>query len=232
MVRCPMIKAGIRESWRWEDTWRDVAAVCFAGKALGGTLPSAAEALGPPGHRAAWMRQVHSSAVMGASGGENGPADGLWTDRGDLLLTVFTADCVPVLMAAADGRIGAAHAGWRGVAADVVGETLARFESPPEVAWVGPCISGDVYEVSEEVAAQVVAASGPDVARPGSRGRPHLDLAAAVEIQLRRRGVAEVRRVPGCTFAGDDRLWSYRRDGSAAGRNLSLIWRLPSAAGP
>jgi YfiH family protein len=128
--------------------------------------------------------------------------------------------------------IAAVHAGWRGTVAGVVAAAVAELrrvagpgadEAPP-VAWIGPAIGACCYEVGPDVAAQVVAASGEEVATPGPAGKPHVDVARAVELQLRRAGIADVRRFGPCTRCEPELLWSYRRDGAKAGRNIAYVW--------
>ncbi len=138
---------------------------------------------------------------------------------------MVTADCVPVLLAG-EGRIAAAHAGWRGIAAGIVGAVVDRLAVAPARlhAWIGPSIGRCCYEVGDDVAARVAEASDPAVVLLGSRYRPHLDLGAAVESQLKAAGVARVSAVRHCTRCDPERLWSYRREGPAAGRNVSFVW--------
>lgn len=191
------------------------------------------------GPRVAWAEQIHSARVLEAhpvpGGGSWGEGDALVTDRAGLALSVVTADCVPVLLASCDpgGPIAALHAGWRGIAAGIVARVLERLEArlevpaPSLVAWIGPAIGPCCYEVGEDVAERVVRVSTEDVVRrppePG-RGRPHLDLGGAVRLQLVAAGVGGVRSVERCTRCHPGELWSYRRDGEAAGRNLSFVW--------
>lgn len=212
-----------RDSRRERSTSKEVH-VAFFGRGVPsgkGTL----EALLPPGVRPLWLQQIHSARVIRAEGdGFCGDGDALISARPMTAPAVVTADCVPVLLAS-EGEVAAIHAGWRGVAQNIVDAALDSLVETPTVAWIGPCIGGDVYEVSPEVADQVTSASDESVQTMGPRGRPHLDLRAAVTIQLRRRGVVEVRQVPGCTFSEQNKLWSYRRQGKDAGRNVSLIWR-------
>jgi YfiH family protein len=139
-----------------------------------------------------------------------------------------TADCVPVLLGGGS-RIAAVHAGWRGIAAGIVGAALTRLGVPGRelIAWLGPAIGACCYEVGDEVAREVAAASGSAVVADGPRGRPHLDLAAAVAAQLRRGGVEQLRTVDRCTRCDDGRLWSYRREGPEAGRNVAFVWLRP-----
>ncbi|HEV8630236.1 MAG TPA: polyphenol oxidase family protein [Thermoanaerobaculia bacterium] len=186
----------------------------------------AVEAAAPP---VAALRQVHSASLVEAeTAGFHGRGDALWTARDGLALSVITADCVPVLLAAGTELL-AVHAGWRGIVAGVVPAALARLSAAGTAAgvtaWIGPAIGPCCYEVGEEVAAQVSAAAGVDVATPGPRGKPHLDLKRAVEAQLRRGGVPDVRLLGPCTRCTGELLWSYRREGEKAGRNIAFIWR-------
>lgn len=195
----------------------------FAGKGGPAELEAALRAQLPAGREPAWLRQVHSARVLEACTGESGEGDGLLTSARHLAPAVVTADCVPVLLASEEG-LGAVHAGWRGIAAGVVGAALERFRGEV-VAWIGPAIGPCCYEVGPEVAEEVAAASEPAVVAAGSGARPHLDLPAAVTAQLRAGGVGEIRHVERCTRCCEEILWSYRREGRRAGRNLALIWR-------
>lgn len=211
-------------AWQETDSWGDVQ-VLFAGKGWPREREPAGRALLPAAVDVAWLDQIHSAETHVVEGpGCGGSGDALVSNRRGLALSVVTADCVPVLLAG-ERRIAAVHAGWRGVAAEVVGAAVERFESPPRVAWIGPAISGAVYEVSGEVARQVAAVSSEEVVLPGRGERPHVDLVRAVEIQLRRWPGIEIRAIGHCTLSRRDILWSYRRDGAAAGRNHALIWR-------
>ncbi|MEO8276141.1 MAG: polyphenol oxidase family protein [Thermoanaerobaculia bacterium] len=212
----------------WEDR-TTAAEVRFLGRSAAG---SSAEAgvrawIGESRH-VARMHQVHGATVLDARPGDCDEADALMTDQPELALTVVTADCVPILLASAS-RIAAVHAGWRGFVGGVVAAALDRFTDRSEVvAWIGPAIGPCCYEVGEDVALPVVARSSPAVRSIGERGRPHLDLGLAAEIELLRAGVSEVRRLTICTACHPQLLESYRRgkrEGRPAGRNLSFIWR-------
>jgi hypothetical protein len=177
-------------------------------------------------------KQVHSDRVLVAREGFCGEGDALWTDEAGLALSVITADCVPVLLAAGGGgRIAAVHAGWRGIEAGVVERALGALAAPPEevTAWIGPAIGACCYEVGEDIAERVAAASDTSVVAPGDRmpgGRPHVDLAGAVRHQLVRAGLPEPRIVVRCTRCDVAGLWSYRREGRGAGRNVAFIWKV------
>lgn len=171
------------------------------------------------------MRQVHGAVaeVVGAAGGTP-VCDGVTTSEPGVALLVRVADCVPVLLADPEaGVIGAAHAGRLGVVSGIVPATIAamRAEGARQlVAWVGPHICGRCYEVpaemSEEVSTQV-----PQARSTTSWGTPALDLGAAVTAQLVAAG-AEVVDASRCTREHDD-LYSFRRDGTGAGRLAGLI---------
>ncbi len=212
------------------------ARVCFAGRGPDLDLAVAVRALASPGFEPAWVRQVHSAVVCEAVAGLSGTADALMAPapsdrrkaRSLLALTVVTADCVPVLLAGGAGELAAIHAGWRGIAGGIVPATVERLGSPAgeATAWVGPAIGRCCYEVGAEVAAEVIAGvrvTVPDrVIHVDPAGRPHLDLRAAVEMQLAASGVRRIHQIEHCTRC-DPQLWSFRREGHRAGRNLAFI---------
>ena len=207
----------------WTDRLERIE-VRFVGRGPGDRMAAAAAAGAP--RDIAWCRQIHSARVLPAAAGGCGEGDALVTPRPDLALSVVTADCVPVLLAG-DGELASIHAGWRGIAAGIVAATLERLATPAGglTAWLGPAIGPCCYEVGEEVAERVGAASDGAVLRPGRGPRPHLDLHAAVASQLRYAGLERLHRVPDCTRCSSGTLWSYRREGPGAGRNLAFIWR-------
>jgi len=217
--------------WTWTGEARG-AAVAFSGRGPAGGRDSRAEVLARLTGRqrpVAWARQVHSARVLPARPGECGEGDAL-VCGGDghgegLVLSIVTADCVPVLLAGPAG-IAAAHAGWRGIAAGVVGATVAAMAGDPSsfAAWIGPAIGSCCYETGPDVADQVAAASHPAVVIPGPAGRPHLDLQQAVRRQLQAAGLRQIEVLPLCTRCETPILHSYRRDGKAAGRNHAFIW--------
>ena len=153
-------------------------------------------------------------------------ADALVSTRPGRAVAVRTADCVPLLLADASGRVAAAvHAGWRGTAAGIAAAVVAHLERVHGVsaerlrAAIGPSIRVESFEVGEEVAAAF-----PDWAVRRDLGpRPHVDLVEANRRALRAAGVPVVDVVGGDTFAEPGRYFSYRRDGPAAGRHLSFV---------
>lgn len=183
------------------------------------------------GHRFARVHQVHGAEVLEvdepgpAPGGDVPTADALVTTRRGLGLMIRVADCVPVLLAAPDqGVIAAVHAGRQGMVLNVVDRCVAHMRQRGAsriVAWVGPHVCGDCYEVPDEMRADVVA-TVPEAWAETRRGTPSLDLGAGVRAQLARNQV-EVVMTGGCTRE-DPGLHSYRRDGAAAGRLAGLVW--------
>ncbi|MET0280195.1 MAG: peptidoglycan editing factor PgeF [Steroidobacteraceae bacterium] len=189
-----------------------------------------------------WLQQVHGVAVADldtASGGVP-VADASVTAEPGTVCAVLTADCLPVLLAAADGSaVAAAHAGWRGLAAGVLENTVAalRARVPPDVAlhaWFGPAIGPLRFEVGDEVLAAFVAqdAAGGSAFTRGAGDRWHADLYELARQRLAGAGVTAVSGGGACTYDEEERYFSHRRDvqhrgQGATGRMASLIWLQP-----
>lgn len=229
--RPPFLQGPTREgeTWVWKASLGDVE-VRFTGRGPASERSGEREAvlrrIEPEAPPLAWAKQIHSAVALPARPGPCGEGDALFTDEPGLVLSVITADCVPVLVAGPEG-LAAIHAGWRGIVGGVIPAALEKMKGAPGdwTAWVGPTIGACCYEVGEDVAEQVVAASGPEVAIPGPAGKPHLDLPGAARLQLERTGVGQVVVLPRCTRCDEEKLWSYRREGKAAGRDIGFIWR-------
>jgi len=178
---------------------------------------SIAETLGIPDSWA-YVDQVHGAEVLFVeAGGNHGPADGLITGKRLLPLAIGTADCVPVAFVSPTA-VAIVHAGWRGVAAGVVGRALASMEKhgPVSDVVIGPHIGSCCYEVGPEVV-QAVGGYG----RKTTYGTPSIDLGSAIEAQVDDK--ASVRSVSACTKC-DERFASHRRDGTKI-RQVSVAWR-------
>lgn len=177
-----------------------------------------------------WLSQVHGTQVCLPSR----PlvcADACFDDRPGQVCAVLTADCLPVLFCNFAGtRIAAAHAGWRGLLAGVLEQTVAAFDTPPDqlMAWFGPAIGPGAFEVGDEVRRDFVA----DAATSASHFRPHgeghwlADLYGLARDRLARVGIEQVSGGDLCTFSDPARFFSYRRDG-VTGRMATLIWLTP-----
>lgn len=141
---------------------------------------------------------------------------------------VMTADCLPVLFCDEDGtQVAAAHAGWRGLCDGVLEATLAHFASPAKVlAWLGPAIGPQHFEVGAEVRAAFVAkqaaAESCFVPTP-TAGKYLADIYQLARLRLQAAGVQAIYGGNTCTYANPQQFFSYRRDGQT-GRQASLIW--------
>lgn len=178
-----------------------------------------------------WLQQVHGTevcVVRDAAGLEESIADAAITRECGQPLVILTADCLPVLLCSDDGSaIGAAHAGWRGLAAGVIERTVAAMAAPAGhlQAWLGPCIGLASYEVGEEVRAAFVD-TDPGAAAcfvPTRPGHWRCHLAALARRRLAALGVTRIGGGDFDTFT-DTRFYSYRRDGARSGRFASVIW--------
>jgi YfiH family protein len=197
--------------------------------------------LTPSAHALLWGDQVHGRAIASVASEPDsrlrgvssvGRCDGLICGEAGIAIAVWTADCVPVLLWGGS-VVAAVHAGWRGVAADIVGAAVGRFQSEYGVhaaeirAALGPAISGACYPVGDEVIAALRELGVPEESwREGC----HVDLRALLTARLGQLGLppTAVDTVGGCTVSSP-RLASFRRDGAAAGRQWSMIYR-PSEA--
>jgi YfiH family protein len=177
-----------------------------------------------------WLTQVHGISVADLDAvGRYGPADAAVTGQVGKVCAILTADCLPVVFATDSGdRVAAAHAGWRGLAAGVIAATVSALGASPEhlLAWLGPAIGPNHFEVGEEVReAMLKADSGASEAfKLGSRGRFMADLGLLARRQLKNLGVERVYGGGECTYAHPERYFSHRRDG-VTGRQATLIWR-------
>ncbi|GIX21584.1 MAG: laccase domain protein [Gammaproteobacteria bacterium] len=187
------------------------------------------EALALPGEPA-WLEQVHGATVLDLDRDPAPPrrADAAFTRRPGVVCVVLTADCLPVLLCRRDaGAVAAVHAGWRGLAAGVIEAAVAALDAPPEtlLAWLGPAIGADHYEVDTPVYRAVGA--GPWFT-PTRTGHWRLDLYAAARARLAALGVTAVWGGGHCTWRDADRFFSHRREGGV-GRMASLVWIDPEA---
>lgn len=180
----------------------------------------------------AWLNQVHGVAVADLDAGVPASpptADASITSRAGAPCVVMVADCLPLLFTTRDGsRVGAAHAGWRGLASGVIEQTVKALGSPGAElrVWLGPCISRENFEVGEEVREEFVRrdACASAYFDRNARGRWQADLVGLARRRLDLLGVADVSGGGWCTFADGERFYSHRRDGKG-GRLAALIWR-------
>jgi YfiH family protein len=177
-----------------------------------------------------WLAQVHGVAVADLDGaGSQGPADAAITRRVGKVCAILTADCLPIVFTTDTGDgVGAAHAGWRGLAAGVIGATVRAMAAQPErlIAWLGPAIGPEHFEVGAEVRDAFLKGDpgARDAFEANARGRFQADLAMLARRQLEDLGVNRIYGGGECTYARADRYFSHRRDG-VTGRQATLVWR-------
>jgi polyphenol oxidase len=176
-----------------------------------------------------WLNQVHGATVVEAGPHEPVPkADASFARFAGQACAVLTADCLPVVFCDSDGtRVAAAHAGWRGLAGGVLDSALRGLGVAPDrvLAWLGPAIEQDAYEVGPEVREQFLARSADNehAFKQNARGRWQADLYDLARLELARLGVTQVFGGGLRCFEDRDRFFSYRRDGTT-GRMATLVW--------
>ena len=170
----------------------------------------------------AWLKQVHGRRVIDLDANVEREADAAVTRKAGTVCVAQAADCMPVLFADLDGTtVAAAHAGWRGLCAGVLEATVEAMGVPRErvIAWLGPAIGPQAYEVGEEVRA---AFAGYESAFRATRpGHWLLDLYAVARAKL--SGLKAVSGGGFCTFRDSERFFSYRRDRTTS-RMGAVIW--------
>ncbi|MBV8627647.1 MAG: peptidoglycan editing factor PgeF [Paraburkholderia sp.] len=199
------------------------------------------------GARAAWLEQVHGADVVSAdevlAAAEQGAAptraDASVTARPGVICVVMIADCMPVLLCDREGRaVGAAHAGWRGLAAGIIERTAERVADLAGAgtgalqAYLGPAIGPTAFEVGPDVrdafmngvdGAQRDATARAFVPRPEIPGKYLADLPALARIRLNQIGITQISGGDICTVTERERFYSYRRD-RETGRMAAMIW--------
>ncbi|MFW2374309.1 MAG: peptidoglycan editing factor PgeF [Gammaproteobacteria bacterium] len=179
-----------------------------------------------------WLEQVHGIGVLEvATGNAACVGDAAFAQEASQVCAVMTADCLPVLFCDRQGQtVAAAHAGWRGLLAGVLESTLDAMACETEdiLAWMGPAIGPDNFEVGEEVYQAFVQQSADSAAAFKAHRPGHYlaDIYQLARLRLQSRGVNQIYGGDRCTFQEQDRFFSFRREGQT-GRMVSLIWREP-----
>jgi YfiH family protein len=200
------------------------------------------------GVRSVFMDQVHGTDMLRLDQRvpDGVAADGAFTSHAGLACTVMVADCLPVLLCDMLGRrVAAVHAGWRGLLGvqgiGVLEKAIAVFDTASReagrvgesglLAWLGPCIGPNAFEVGEDVIAAFVAdlPSAAAYFRPGTAGKWWADLPSLARQRLNALGIARTFGNDGtdawCTATNASRYFSHRRDG-VSGRMAACIWRV------
>jgi YfiH family protein len=175
-----------------------------------------------------WLQQVHGRGIVDADHAAPGAeGDGAVSGTPGTVCAVLTADCLPVLLCDRAGtRIGAVHAGWRGLAGGVIEAAVAMLKLPGSdlMAWLGPAIGPRAFEVGDDVRSTFVAQDPAATSAFEPHGeRWHADLYRLANQRLAALGITEVHGGEWCTYDDGARFYSYRRDG-ATGRMATLIW--------
>lgn len=181
-----------------------------------------------------WLRQKHSVNVSLEAPLEKArAADALVTCQPNTVAVVLTADCLPVVFAAANGsEVAVAHAGWRGLCGGILEITVAAMAARPAdiLAWLGPAIAQPAFEVGGEVRDQFMnqdAASASQF-KKNARGAYQADLYGLARQRLASAGIRAVYGGQRCTYAESADFFSYRRDGQC-GRMATFVYRYEAA---
>ena len=167
--------------------------------------------------RLQWLDQVHGSKCVYAdesSLNSTPQADAAWTDEPGIGIAIQTADCVPILITDQSARVvGAAHAGWRGLVANIISSLVVSMPAKPADlrAWIGPCIGLRHFEVGEDVWSVILPIVPESVHKhPDDPSKRLVDLVAVARWQLRQSGVGSISAANICTYASSD-FYSYRQ---------------------
>jgi hypothetical protein len=177
-----------------------------------------------------WLRQVHGAGFVEADALAHAPeADAAIARRPGTVCAVLVADCIPVLLADGTGAaVAIAHAGWRGLAAGVVENTVRGMACDPGglIAYLGPGIGAGAFEVGNDVRDAFLArdAAAEAAFTPHAAGKWLADLFLLARQRLRRAGVGAIHGGELCTYSDARRFFSYRRS-RTTGRMAALIWR-------
>lgn len=184
-----------------------------------------------------WLNQVHGSDVIVVNKHQACPlvGDALITRKKNIAIAIMTADCLPILLADKNGlEVAAIHGGWRPLANNIIANTLDKMMSDNHniIAWLGPCISQDVFEVGDDVKKifddKTLDFKDAFIPRFSQNQDDNKYLASLIKIaslQLANLGITDIRHLSHCTFKQSDDYYSYRRDGQT-GRMATIICRI------
>ncbi len=177
-----------------------------------------------------WLNQIHGNRVVNSMECHSGvDADGIYTKEQDQVCLVLTADCLPVLLTDEQGSmVAAVHAGWRGLVDGVLEQAVSTFPGKAQrlLAWLGPAISAQHYEVGDDVVDRFLAKDplfGEGFVKNKTNHRYHADMVTLARITFRQLGVERIYGGDICTFKDQHRFYSYRRD-ATTGRFGSFIY--------
>lgn len=183
-----------------------------------------------------WLQQIHGTDVVEViEPTVELAADALFTKQPNVVCCVQTADCLPVFFAARNGsEVAIAHAGWRGLVAGILENTVNKMSSDASdiIAWLGPAIGPCHFEVGAEVKEYFLESSDSSVVKKSledcfkitaRRQKFMADIYAIARIKLSQLGISQITGGGHCTYCAEEHLFSYRRDG-VSGRMLNAIY--------
>lgn len=176
-----------------------------------------------------WLTQIHGNKPINALEIQGCiEADASYTQQPGVVCTILTADCLPILLCNQEGtEVAAIHAGWKGLASNIVANTISQMQSKASelMAWIGPAISVECYEIGTEVKqAFTNQNSAYEAGFKMVQNKLHADLNALAHIQLSLLSIKNVYSEKLCTYTDEQRFYSARRNGFHTGRMASLIW--------
>lgn len=175
-----------------------------------------------------WLRQTHSIQAVCADQVTGIPeADASYTMQSNIVCTVLTADCLPILLCGLQRTsIAAIHGGWRGLLNGIIGSTLCKMPGGEFMAWLGPAISAQSFEVGDDVRNAFINKSGQFTAAftDHADGKYLADIYQLARILLNNAGIQQIYGGQYCTVRESERFFSYRRDG-LTGRMATMVWK-------
>ncbi len=183
-----------------------------------------------PGDQISWIKQVHGEIVVRGCPSDFPEADAQWTSDRKLPLAILTADCLPLVVADNTGSyVGVAHAGWRGLASELLQSLIFELPVKPNAlsVWLGPAIGPSCYEIGEDVRSTIINSVGSDVSPAFnlvSPGKWQADLYLVARCILTKLGVSSITGGNWCTASHSNLFFSHRRDSARTGRMATVIW--------
>jgi YfiH family protein len=178
-----------------------------------------------------WLDQHHSNIVLESNDSfcHNLKADAIVTRKSNTVCVVLTADCLPILLCNLNGTlVSAIHAGWRGLADDIILQTVNKLEEDHAqlLVWLGPAIGPNAFEVSDDVRDAFISKNknyAPGF-KPTTNSKWLANIYQLATIQLNNLGIHAIYGGEYCTYNNAENFYSYRRDKGLTGRMASLIW--------
>ena len=177
-----------------------------------------------------WLQQVHGTTITSLDSTKPVlQADSAITQTPGKVCVIMTADCLPILICNRQGtEVAAIHAGWRGLLAGIIDQTVQRLSSKPNdlLIWLGPTIGPQALELNASIKDQFIAAntSWQQGFHQIENNRWFADLQHIASIRLKELNITNIYTDTRCTFHHPDNFYSYRRDGAQTGRMAHLIW--------